>query len=146
MKLVEPLMEKYTLSGRNQFGFTKGRGARDAVAYLTLAWISALNGHCKIGLYCSVVSGAFDRVDSEILLQKLRRKRFHPKLVQLLSSWLRERVGHVLVNGEKSKGMRLKDIISKGQSLGPNCGTCSSLMLQSSSGVWSTRRSSTPMI
>lgn len=86
---------------------------------MTTSWISALNGRCKIGLYCSDVSGAFDRVDSTVLLEKLKKMRFHPKFVQLIASWLRRRVGFVLVGGEKSKGMCLKDMVFQGTVLGP---------------------------
>ena len=47
--------------GELQFAYMSGRGARDALALLTLSWIAALNTGKKVGLYCSDVSGAFDR-------------------------------------------------------------------------------------
>ena len=41
-----------------------------------------------MGVYCSDVSGAFDRVSAERLGDKLLCKGFHPKLVKLIASWL----------------------------------------------------------
>ena len=119
MTLAVTHIEKNDLFGSNQFAFRKGRGARDAIALLTISWIAALNGRCKIGLYCSDVSGAFDRVDSEILMQKIDSCKFHPKFAQLLASWLRRRVGRVLVGGEMSKEMPLEDMVFQGTVLGP---------------------------
>ena len=120
LRMAESHISKNVLFGANQFAFTKGRGARDAVAFLTISWISALNGRCKIGLYCSDVSGAFDKVDSELLIAKLRGMRLHPKLIRLLESWLRQRTGHVLVGGDKSKVMYLRDMVFQGTVLGPS--------------------------
>ena len=39
--------------GLNQFAYTKGRGARDALGYLTMSWILALNRRKKVAVYCS---------------------------------------------------------------------------------------------
>ena len=57
--------------GQAQFAYRKRNGARDAVLYYVLSWIAGINVGCKIGVYCSDVAGAFDRVDSEVLLTKL---------------------------------------------------------------------------
>ena len=58
--------------GTSQFAYRKYHGARDAVLYVTLVWLLAFAHGRKVGIYCSDVSSAFDRVDSEILLAKLR--------------------------------------------------------------------------
>ena len=116
---ARPHIDHHLLPGRNQFAFTKGRGARDAIAYLVTSWISALNGRCKVGLYCSDVSGAFDRVDSSILMQKLRKMKFNPRLVRLFQSWLQPRTGRVLVGGAKSGDMVLENMVYQGTVLGP---------------------------
>ena len=47
--------------GRNQFAYRPERGARDALAQLVLTWISLLANKRKIIVYCSDVSGAFDK-------------------------------------------------------------------------------------
>ena len=60
--------------GSNQFAYTKGRGARDALAYLVLSWLQAFRQKCSIALYMSDVSGAFDRVSSKRLYTEAARK------------------------------------------------------------------------
>ena len=61
--------------GRNQFAYMPERGARDAFAQLVLFWISLFGRKRKIAVYCSDVSGAFDKVNSRRLLQKTSRTR-----------------------------------------------------------------------
>ena len=61
-------------TGNNQFAYKLERGARDALAFLVLTWISGFCGKSKFVLYYSDVSGAFDRVCLERLLAKLRAK------------------------------------------------------------------------
>ena len=58
--------------GLNQFAYTKGRGCKDLLALNVVTWLWELfKGH-RIGLHLSDVSGAFDRMSAERLLQKLR--------------------------------------------------------------------------
>ena len=48
--------------GPNQFAYLPGKGARDALAVMVLTWLNGMCGGLKFGLYCSDVSGAFDKV------------------------------------------------------------------------------------
>jgi hypothetical protein len=43
--------------GQNQFAYTKGRGSRDAVAFMVTAWICGFCQGLKFGVYCSDVAG-----------------------------------------------------------------------------------------
>ena len=88
LPLIEPHISRTVVFGPNQFAYTKCRGARDALAYLTMSWLLALNRRKKVAVYCSDVSGAFDRVRAERLLEKLRCKGVHPTMVALTESWL----------------------------------------------------------
>ena len=90
--------------GTSQFAYRKYHGARDAVLYVTLVWLLAFAHGRKVGTYCSDVSSAFDRVDSEILLAKLRRSNVHPSLVAVISNWLFHRSGEVVVQKEYQEG------------------------------------------
>ena len=65
------------------------------------------------------MSGAFDKVDAELLISKLRAMKVHPHMVKLLESWLRRRCGHVLVEGATSEEMVLEDMLFQGTVLGP---------------------------
>ena len=57
--------------GPRQFAYMKGRGHRDALLANILQWLWWLETGHVVGLYCSDVSGAFDRVDRDILVRKL---------------------------------------------------------------------------
>ena len=58
LPLVEPHISRTVAFGPNQFANTKGRGARDALAYFMMSWLLALNRRMKIAVYCTDVSGA----------------------------------------------------------------------------------------
>lgn len=126
-KVVERLLQQTFMPfvatsvsfGPNQFAYTKEHGARDALAHLALVWLKALSKGRKIGLYCSDVSGAFDRVSVKRLVQKLRAKRMHPAIIDVIVSWLRDRRAYVVVAGERSHEMTLKDMVFQGTVWGP---------------------------
>ena len=63
--MIEPHLERLDTFGINQFAYRTGRGCRDALALLTMHWIFALSGRAKVAVYCSDVSGGFDRVCSK---------------------------------------------------------------------------------
>ena len=65
------------------------------------------------------MSGAFDRVKAERLVEKLRQKGVPEKLVKLFESWLRERKATVIVGGEHSLAMLLCDMVFQGTVWGP---------------------------
>jgi hypothetical protein len=73
----------------------------------------------KVLLYCSDVSGAFDKVSRKRLLEKLAAKGIHPKLVKLIGSWLEPRRASVVVGGDASKPFRIQDMVFQGTVLGP---------------------------
>ena len=69
--------------GHNQFAYRKNKGYRDAIAFNVCFWIMAFNKKMQIALYCSDVSGAFDRVCKKRLVKKLRNAGLHPQLLQV---------------------------------------------------------------
>ena len=87
-QIVEPFLEKTLAFGLNQFAYRAKRGARDALALLTVEWIAQLNRRGRIALYASDVSRSFDRVDCNILLAKLKAKGVNGKIRRLIASWL----------------------------------------------------------
>ena len=105
--------------GPRQFAYTTGRGARDALAVLALTWLKALAVGRKIAVYCSDVSGAFDRVCLERLAAKLKKKGIHPQIVAVLVSWLQQRFARIVVGGASSKTMELVNMVYQGTVTGP---------------------------
>ena len=105
--------------GRNQFAYRAQRGSRDAIAYLTLTWLDLLRRGNKIAVYLSDVSGAFDKVDSNRLIQKLERKGLGFKMTRVIRSWLQRRRATVVVSGQKSRCLLLQNQVFQGTVFGP---------------------------
>ena len=58
---------------------------------MVLSWLSGFNRRLKFGVYCSDVSGAFDRVSARRLLDKLRAKGLREDMLKVFEAWLAER-------------------------------------------------------
>jgi len=117
--LFMPFLSQSLAWGPAQFAYTEGRGARDAVALYVISWILGLSDGHKIAVYSSDVSGAFDRVSSERLLEKMGAKGVHRDVIQVVKSWLRGRTAMVVVDGAFSRPMRLADMVYQGTVWGP---------------------------
>ena len=118
--LFMPYLLKTVAYGPNQFAYTPEVGARDALAFMVLKWIIAFAKNRKVGIYCSDVSGAFDRVDTDRLVDKLKKKKIHPAIVEVLRSWLRNRRARVVVGGQASEDFTLANMVFQGTVLGPS--------------------------
>ena len=106
-----PTLSSNQSIGQNQFAYTKGRGARDAVAYLVLSWLMAFREKASIALYMSDVSGAFDRVSAQRLVAKLKARGMPDDVMDVIQSWLRKRTANVIVGGKESNAMCLEDMV-----------------------------------
>ena len=118
--LYQPFLSETIAFGPRQFAYTAGRGARDALATLVLTWIWALAGGSKVAVYCSDVSGAFDRVSCKRLVQKLKHKGLHPDIAAVLASWLCQRRATVVTGRTGSKVMALTKMVFQGTVTGPD--------------------------
>ena len=78
-----PLLEEHAF-GESQFAYRKQHGSRDAVALYVLSWIFAMNGGFKVGVYCSDVASAFDKVSAKRLMQKLSSLGLNHKLLTVI--------------------------------------------------------------
>lgn len=114
-----PFLHAGVAFGPHQFAYVPGRGARDATAYLVMTWIRGFDALRKFGLYCSDVSGAFDKVSRQRLMSKLRAKGLHDTALNILCSWLRPRTAQVVVEGARSEDMTLEDMVFQGTVWGP---------------------------
>ena len=73
----------------------------------------------KIAVYCSDVSGAFDKVNSRRLLCKLRARGVPDAIMLVIQSWLYERKARVAVGGKFSRDMKIHNMVYQGTVLGP---------------------------
>ena len=110
-----------SIIGNYQFAYRAEHGARDALAYAILKWLSLFAEGKKVGVHLADVSGAFDRVSTPRLLQKLRAKKVPEPLVtvKVISSWLRQRQAVVAVAGKRSKPMLISNSVYQGTVWGP---------------------------
>ena len=79
----------------------------------------AFNAGLKVALYNADVAGAFDRVDSARLLQKLRRLGVPLQLERVLKSWLEPRRANVVLEGVQGRELELANMVFQGTVLGP---------------------------
>ena len=105
--------------GPRQFAYMKGRGHRDALLANILQWLWWLESGKLVGLYCSDVSGAFDRVDRELLVRKIRSTGMSGCLARVLESWLEARVAEVVVGGQAAAPAPLRNSVYQGTVWGP---------------------------
>ena len=114
-----PWAESNELYAPNQYAYGKGKGYKDTLAVNVCNWLLQMERGELVGLYCSDVSGAFDRVDKTRLWQKLRASGLHLRVVALLESWLEDRISRVVVAGKQSPDEPLTDSVFQGTVLGP---------------------------
>ena len=86
---------------------------------MVMNWILAFSCREKVAVYCSDVSGAFDRVSCERLLYKLQVAGVHYRIIGIISSWLQQRRAHVNVGGQQSDTIYMQDMVYQGTVLGP---------------------------
>ena len=105
--------------GTDQFAYRPQHGSRDVILLLVVMWLLLLAAGQRIGLYCSDVQGAFDRVTVSRLVSRLKRWQVHPKLLGVIESWLRPRKASVVVGGEKSNEFVMSNMVYQGTVWGP---------------------------
>lgn len=102
-----------------QYGFTKGRSTTLAGVMLIKHIFSAWEGHRDaIGVFCDL-SKAFDCVDHQTLLMKLRHYGLRATSLKLISSYLDNRIQKVEINNVQSSGSVVKIGVPQGSILGP---------------------------
>ena len=118
-KVLAPFFRDTQSFGESQFGFQHGRSCNDLVATLTCEWVLALNDRKKVGVYLSDISGAFDKVDTNRMMQKLEAAGLNATYLRFFKSYLSTRRAIVLVNGEMSEVFELQNMVFQGTVLGP---------------------------
>ncbi len=104
--------------GEHQYAYSSNKSHRDVLAINVCSWLLLFEEGRAVGLYCSDVSGAFDRVDRDRLSAKLRASGLHPKVVVFLESWLEDRISNVIVAGASSVDEVLANSVFQGTVLG----------------------------
>ena len=84
-----------------------------------IQWLWWFSQGKRIGLYCSDVSGAFDKVESVRLLTKLEHVGVRGQLLTFLASWLMNREAIVIADGSSSSKALLCNMVYQDTVLGP---------------------------
>ena len=117
--LLLPWLESTDAYGPNQYAYTKRRGYKDVLTVNVCSWLMLLEQGLAVGVFCSDVSGAFDRVSRTRLCEKLEATGLHPDAVGFLASWLEDRTSQVVLGGASSAAEPLTDSVFQGTVLGP---------------------------
>ena len=75
-KILMLSLDKYTLLHKNQSGFRKNHSTESALILMTDTWLKAINEGKLVGSAMIVFRKAFDLVDHQLLLKKLRIYKF----------------------------------------------------------------------
>ena len=107
-------MFKMRQSNRIQILFIWENYSRQMGIYIVKLFAS----HCRVDLYCSDVSGAFDNACRNILIRKLN-VYFHGNILQILALYLAVRKTNICVNDKISNEMEMTNIFFQGTVLNP---------------------------
>ena len=102
--------------GEHQYAYSAGKSHRDALAVNICSWFLSLEEGRAIGLYCSDVSGAFDRVDRERLGLKLHACGLPRQAIAFLESSLEDKLANVIISSSKSANVPLAILFFKERS------------------------------
>ena len=114
-----PFLDKGGAFGRSQWAFRPAHSCRDLVTLKFAQWIREIGRGKRIGLFLSDVSGAFDRVDSELLLRKCAVVGLGECVCSFLRAFLAPRRAVVLVQGQQSEESTIANQVYPGTVLGP---------------------------
>ena len=101
-KCLDAFGEKNNLFPNLQFGFRKGLGTCDALLTITNVVQKALDSGCEVRMVGLDFSAAFDHVNHEALIFKLRQLGLGGAFLSILIEFLTDRVQRVVVDGHYS--------------------------------------------
>ena len=95
-------LNKYTLLHENQSGFRNNHSTESALILMTDTWLKAINEGKLVGCAMIDFRKAFDLVDNQLLLKKLRIYQFSDMSLYWFKSYLSNRTQQVVINDDCS--------------------------------------------
>ena len=118
IKMVQ-FIEKNNILCNHQHGFRKGRSCLTQLLHHFDDVLTGLTKGVDTDAIYLDFAKAFDKVDHRLLIEKLKRYGFHPKLISWIESFLRDREQHVVVDGVSSIVAIILSGVPQGSVLGP---------------------------
>ena len=112
-------LDQHTLLHKNQSGFRKNHSTESALILMTDTWLKAINEGKLVGCAMIDFRKAFDLVDHQLLLKKLRIYKFSDMSLSLFKSYLDNRTQQVVINNSSSNTGEVMCGVPQGSILGP---------------------------
>lgn len=112
-------LEKYKLLSSSQYGFRKGKSTQDAIANLVSEIYCALDSREKSLAVFIDLKKAFDTVCHTELLATLNNLGFRDNSLELIKSYLTNRVQYTEINSVRSRSLTVEYGVPQGTVLGP---------------------------
>ena len=116
---LKAFLEKHQLIHNYQSGFRQHHSCQSSLIRLVDSWFKDIDSGRFVGSVFLDLRKAFDLVDHEILLEKLRMYHFSKKALALMRSYLLNRRQCVKVGSNKSSFQEVKSGVPQGSILGP---------------------------
>nr|CAH7768100.1 unnamed protein product [Callosobruchus chinensis] len=116
---INKYFESNNLYSPVQFGYRGNTSATLAINYLSSIVNDALENHCFVFAEFHDLTKAFDCVQHNILLKKLKIYGFSKSSISLIHSYLSDRKQYVTYNGCSSKTSTIEHGVPQGSVLGP---------------------------
>lgn len=103
----------------SQHGFVSGRSTATNLVYFTSSVLNSFERGCQVDTVYTDFSKAFDSVNHNVLIHKLKCFGFHSSMLRWISSFLRNRVQLVKLDSIHSNPFHCCSGVPQGSHLGP---------------------------